>query len=76
MLPERLAPLIFGVIVSGVMSCIITGVATLRAIGPSEEYVEVWLGAWGFSFMVAFPLLLVVAPAARKLVALLTTPRS
>ena len=76
MLPERLAPLIFGAIVSGVMSCIITGVATLRAIGPNEDFVEAWLGAWAVSFMVAFPLVLVVAPAARKLVALLTTPRS
>lgn len=69
MLPARFAPVLFGFIVSGLMSFMVSGIATLRAIGAVEDFGGFWMGAWLPSWAVAFPTILVVAPLARKLVA-------
>lgn len=74
MLPARLAPVLFGFLVSGLMSLIITGVATLRSVGPAEGSFGIWMSSWLFSWMVAFPIILFVAPLARRLVGRLTRP--
>ncbi|APG45558.1 DUF2798 domain-containing protein [Phaeobacter porticola] len=71
MLPARFAPILFGLILSGIMSCIVTGVATLKAVGFSAEAPGLWMGAWSFGWPVAFAVVLVVAPGVRRLVAIL-----
>lgn len=71
MFPQRFAPLLFGLILSGLMSLLVSGIATWRAVGFGESYVSLWLGAWLTAWMVAFPTVLVVAPLTRKLVGLL-----
>ena len=67
MIPARFAHLTFSFFLSGMMSFIITGVATLRAIGLSADFVHLWLTAWSVSWLIAFPAVTVVAPAARAL---------
>jgi hypothetical protein len=49
-------------------------VATFKAVGLGEDFLGIWMGAWVFSWMIAFPTILFVAPLARKLVARLTRP--
>lgn len=71
MFPQRFAPLLFGLILSGLMSLLVSGIATWRAVGFDESYPSLWLGAWLTAWMVAFPTVLVVAPLTRKLVGLL-----
>lgn len=74
MLPARLAPFLFGFILSGLMSCIVSGIATVRALGLPPDFLLQWFGAWLPSWAVAFPTVLVVAPVTRRLVARLTRP--
>ena len=74
MLPARFAPTLFALILSGMMSFIVSGIATARAAGIGAELPGLWLGAWLTSWAVAFPSVLLVAPRARRLVARLTAP--
>lgn len=74
-MPPRFAPVLFGFVLSGLMSLIVSGVATLRNAGPVEEFASLWLAAWLPSWFIAFPTVLVVAPFARRLVGrLVKTP--
>ena len=72
MIPARFAPLTFSFFLSGMMSFIITGVATFRAIGPSPDIFHLWITAWPISWMIAFPAVTIVAPVARRLSAMVT----
>lgn len=69
-MPARFAPVLFGFVLSALMSLVVSGIATLRNAGPVDGFVELWLGAWLPSWLVAFPVVLVVAPVARRLVGL------
>lgn len=73
MIPEKYAPVLFGAILSGLMSLLVSGIATLRAVGPSADFLTLWFGAWLTAWMVAFPVVLLIAPFARKMVHGLTT---
>ncbi len=73
MIPARYAPILFGFLLSGLMSFIVTGVATLRALGFAPDLMIKWLSAWSFGWPVAFVVVLVVAPMVRWMVAKLTT---
>lgn len=68
MIPHRFAPIVFGLFLSMIMSAIISGVATLSAVGLSSALPSIWALAWIKSWVVAFPSVLVVAPVARGIV--------
>lgn len=72
MIPQKYAPILFGFILSGFMSCLVSAVATLRALGLIDGFVGFWMSSWLSSWLIAFPTVLVVAPIARKIVARLT----
>ncbi|MCC6987777.1 MAG: DUF2798 domain-containing protein [Acidobacteria bacterium] len=72
MFPKRLAPALFGLILSGLMSLLVSGISTYRAVGLGEGYAGLWVGAWLTAWLIAFPVVLVVAPLARAAVAGLT----
>ena len=74
MIPARHAPILFGLVLSGLMSLIVSGIATLRATGLGEGAVALWMGSWASSWAVAFPTVLVVGPLTRRVVARLTRP--
>lgn len=74
MIPARFAPILFGLILSGLMSCMVSGIATLRAVGFVSGLFGQWMTSWAFSWAVAFPVVLVVAPFTRKVVGALTRP--
>ena len=69
MIPARYAHVLFGLILSGLMSCIVSGLSTFRAVGPVPEFPGLWMGNWAASWALGFPTVLVVAPLARRLVA-------
>ncbi len=73
-LPAGTAPYLFGLFLSGLMSLIVSGIATSRAAGLSEDFLGLWFSAWLTSWFVAFPVVLVVAPIVRRLVAYLVAP--
>jgi uncharacterized membrane protein len=72
MIPARFAPVLFGLILSGLMSFVVSGIATLRAAGPIPDFASVWAGAWLMAWLFAFPIVLVAAPLARRAVTHLT----
>lgn len=74
MIPPRFAPIVFGLILSGLMSCIVSGIATVKAIGLTEGMPAQWMESWAFSWAVAFPSVLIIAPLARRVVSRLTRP--
>lgn len=74
MFPARFAPVLFGLILSGLMSCMVSGISTLRAVGLAEGFSAKWMTSWGISWAIAFPVVLVVAPITRRIVAALTRP--
>ena len=75
MIPPRFAPFLFAFILSGLMSFLVSGISTAKALGLFEGFVKVWLGNWAFSWGVAFPTVLVVAPLTRRVVSRLTAQK-
>ncbi len=71
MFPAKFAPALFGLILSGLMSLLVSGNSTYRAVGLVEGYLPLWASAWLTAWFFAFPVVLVAAPAARKAVAFL-----
>ena len=74
--PFRFVPILFSLIVSLTMSCIVAGISAFSALSFSEVFFTSWMMAWGKSWPVAFPILLTVVPIARKLVIVLSDPTS
>ena len=75
-LPARYELPLFALLLSGLMSLLVSGVATLNAVGPVDGFAAKWLGAWLGSWAVAFPAVMVVAPFVRRVVARCVQPRS
>ncbi len=71
-MPKKYAHILFGLLLSGLMSFVVSGIATFRALGLNETFFVDWSESWLFSWMVAFPTVLVVAPLVRKMVARVT----
>ncbi len=76
MIPARFAPALFGFIMSGMMSCIVTGIATLKAIGFGPSTLGDWMASWAFCWPIAFTVILIASPVVRRLVARLVRPEA
>ena len=72
MIPRKYAPMLFSLILSGLMSLLVSGISTIRVSGLASNFVDLWFGAWLTAWLFAFPVVLVVAPLARKCVEGLT----
>ena len=68
-LPARFGPILFGLLLSGFMSLIVSGVSTANARGLAPGFGGDWMASWAFSWAIAFPAVLLVAPFVRRLVA-------
>ncbi|MEM6637976.1 MAG: DUF2798 domain-containing protein [Pseudomonadota bacterium] len=66
-IPRRFEPYLFSLFLSGMMSFLVSGVATARAAGIDDGFVGLWLSSWMFAWAVAFPAAVTVAPIARKI---------
>lgn len=71
MIPGKYGPLLFGLILSGLMSLLVSGISTFRAVGLADNMASLWAGSWLAAWCFAFPAVLLVAPVARKAVRLL-----
>ena len=68
MIPARFEGIVFGLVLSGLMSFLVSGIATFRVTGAVEGFLGLCVAAWLPSWGVAFPAVLVVAPITRRLV--------
>lgn len=68
MIPAKYGPILFGLILSGLMSLLVSGIATFRAVGLAPGLPGLWAGSWLAAWCFAFPAVLMVAPIAQKTV--------
>lgn len=76
MFPKKSAPVLFGLLLSGMMSLLVSGIATWRAAGVTPEFLALWARSWLTAWPIAFPAVLLAAPVARRAVERLVTPPS
>ena len=48
------------------MTCIVSFISTLKGVGLAPGFLRIWLGAWAVSWVIAFPISLLVLPLVRK----------
>lgn len=72
MISKKYGPQLFSLILSGLMSLLVSGISTFRAIGLVTNFSNLWSRAWLTAWLFAFPAVLLVTPLARKAVQLLT----
>ncbi len=64
---EQASQLLFGVLLSGTMSLIVSGIATVRVLGLTPGMPQQWFASWLAAWAVALPVVLVVAPRVRRI---------
>lgn len=67
-LPARYTSIVMPLILSVLMTFIVSFIATVKNLGLQAELPHNWMTAWGLSWLVAFPTLLLVQPAVRRIV--------
>ena len=73
-IPRRFEVVLFSFLLSLFMTLVVSGISTLRTLGPADGLFLAWAKNFASSWPVAFPAVLVVAPAVRRLVARLLQP--
>lgn len=73
-IPHRYHTVVMPFFLSIMMTFIISGISTLMGIGLSPAFLSKWMAAWGLSWLIAFPTLLMVLPLVRRLTALVVAP--
>jgi len=70
-LPARYASLVLPFFLTCVMTCVVSGISTLRVAGLGPGVLGTWMVSWAMSWTVAYPTMLLVLPTVKKLVAAL-----
>lgn len=73
-LPARYNAIAVPLLLSLMMTCIVSGIATVNSLGLAEGFVAKWMQAWGLSWIVAFPIMLFVLPVVRRIVLVFVEP--
>ena len=68
-IPARFTWLVMPAILALLMTFVVSGISTLRAIGLAPDVLSKWMGAWLISYIVAYPTLLLVQPVVRAIMA-------
>lgn len=66
-LPASFEPFVFGFFLSGLMSFVVSGIATWNALGIVPDFGPQWMRSWLFAWSAAYPCVLIVAPIVRRL---------
>ena len=70
-LPARYMSIVVPFLLSVKMTFIVSGISTLKSLGLATGFLSTWMSAWGLSWIVAFPVLLVMLPIVRRVAGLL-----
>ena len=73
-LPARYAPIVMPFLLSLLMTCLVSLIATIRSVGLTPELLRLWPGSWALSWLVAFPVTLLVLPLVKRMTAALVEP--
>jgi len=72
MIPAKYAPYVVGLMMSAVMTFFVSGFATYRGLGMVDGFMHIWMEAWIPCWFLAFPIIMLIGPLARKCVGCLT----
>lgn len=68
-LPARTAHVILPLVITFCMTFIVSGISTVKNLGMHDPMLlSSWMDAWGTSWIIAFPVLIVLLPIVRKFV--------
>jgi|AZIC01.1.fsa_nt_gi uncharacterized membrane protein YjjB (DUF3815 family) len=70
MISRKHHKLVFSFFMSLLMSGIMSFVISVFNVGLVSSIISIWLKAWSFAFVVAFPTIVMVSPVVHKLVSL------
>jgi len=70
MINPKYQHIVFAFFMALLMSCLMSLVISLFNVGLVNNIFSIWMKAWGFAFVIAFPSVVLVTPAVRRLVAL------
>ena len=65
---QRSANLVFATLTAVFMSFLMSLVITFINLGLIDGFVLKWLKAWGYGFIVGYPVMLIVLPIVRKII--------
>jgi hypothetical protein len=72
--PAGWRSVVFGFLLSGLMTLLVTGLTTAINLGLDGFGVDLWMGAFVRSWPITFPSVLLVAPVVHRLVARVVKP--
>ena len=67
-IPARFMWLVMPGIMALMMTFVVSGVSTVKALGFPPDVLGKWMSAWFWSYVVAFPTLLSGLPAVKRIV--------
>lgn len=70
-LTDKAAEVIMPLLLSTLMTLVVSLVTTFTALGLAGFTLSGWLQAWGMSWLIAYPTLLLVLPLVRRLTILI-----
>lgn len=73
-IPNRYASIVLPFFLSIIMTFIVSCISTLRSMGFEHFLIQTWISAWGISWLIAFPVLLLVLPIVRKITMFIVQP--
>ena len=62
MIDKKHQNIVFSLFMALLMSSIMSLVISIFNVGLADDIVSIWLKAWGFAFVVAFPAIMMVSP--------------
>lgn len=71
-IPARFSPLVFGGLLSAVMTGIVSAFVIVITQGVTGQFLVQWLSSCAMTWPVAFPTVTLVAPMVRRVVARVT----
>jgi hypothetical protein len=70
MISRKHHKVVFSFFMALLMSGIMSFVISVFNVGMVTNIITIWLQAWSFAFIIAFPTIIIVSPVVHKLVAL------
>ena len=70
MISRKHHKIVFSFFMALLMSCIMSFVISVFNVGMVANIITLWLQAWSFAFIVAFPTIMLISPLVHKLVSL------
>jgi hypothetical protein len=73
-LPQRYAPLVYGIVQAGITTAVAAANTTHQLTGFGMQFLSRWASAWSLSWLTMLPVVISLAPLIQRAVVALTAP--